>query len=146
MTYQPILQQIAEYQHLQKLDPVARASRIAMNAAVSRIEREALRTKALDEQIQRETILDPIDNRLRAIIAANKNVVPFKEGMAGARQFVDKMFDRNHFKARAAESLLLVRQTRRWHKYHKGVAFTSDMYLQRAASFRIHSSQLKESQ
>ncbi len=70
-----------------------------------------------EETLNLASAIDPIDCRLREIIANNSRS-PLGHGLSGAYQMMVR--DVRFFKRAAAENLLRHRQTRRWWRYHKG--------------------------
>lgn len=123
---------------LSKIPQSDRAARtnaiIDFYAEEARIKR--IKDQAVDLLIKRESDADPIDQRLRAIVAANKNDKPFAHGMMGGLQLFARLNDPKHYKAKAAENLLEARHVHRWHKYHRGIVHRSHDYPARAAHCR----------
>ena len=92
--------------------------------------------KRIDRQIQIEEKNNPIDQRLRAICGKDDGQIT-AHGMAGAGQIFASMLDPDRYKKAAANHLLRLRHTRRWHLAHRGNIIGQETYtkLLSAAAF-----------
>ena len=108
-------------------------SQAFINPHIDRMKAEYEETVRRNLALEQASQDDPIDQRLRAIIARYRNS-PVLYGVSGSAEMMTRFTSPAWYKGKAAAHLLRVRTLRRWHEEFKGKPYT-DMQLLQDASF-----------